>query len=169
MENYQDFTLKAVIKNHEEVWSRLQHLGAEFIGTDHQTDHYFETERGKLKWRQGTIENLITHYERIHEGGLERTIVYRYDVNPGPEAVAELQQRYKPVGIVKKKRSIFWLANVKIHLDTVDQDSFIELEAIDRENQFTAAQLQARCRHVQHLIGISDQDIIPTGYLRPSR
>lgn len=54
-------------------------LKIEFIGLDLQTDHYFEIEKGKLKWREGTVENLITHYERIDDSGMERTIVYRYD------------------------------------------------------------------------------------------
>lgn len=165
MENYQDFTIKASVKNPEEMKARLQQLGAEFIGVDDQIDHYFETDRGKLKWRQGTIENLITHYERRPQQGLEHTIVYRYEVNPGSDAIAELQQAHTLLGIVKKQRSIFWLAEVKIHLDKVGESFFVELEAIDRGKRIKAEELQARCRHVQKLLGVSEEEIIPTGYL----
>ncbi len=62
---YKDYTIKAPISNSEIIECVLKNIGALFIGTDHQTDLYFETPVGKLKLRQGTIENLITHYERI--------------------------------------------------------------------------------------------------------
>jgi adenylate cyclase, class 2 len=79
---YLDYTIKAKLDSTERVEILLKSLHATLVGLDIQTDTYFETSKGKLKLRQGTIENLITHYERIVEDGFERTIVYRYDVNP---------------------------------------------------------------------------------------
>ncbi len=67
--SYKDFTIKAKLLDSEKIVAQLMAIKAEFIGLDLQTDHYFETKKGKLKWREGTIENLITHYELFDDSG----------------------------------------------------------------------------------------------------
>lgn len=62
--DYKDYTIKAQSQNVVRIEFKLKAIGATYVGLDIQTDHYFQTKKGKLKWRQGTIENLITHYER---------------------------------------------------------------------------------------------------------
>ncbi|MBI3482368.1 MAG: CYTH domain-containing protein, partial [Bacteroidetes bacterium] len=114
---YKDFTIKARLVNSKNVVKKLAALKAEFIGKDLQTDHYFETDKGKLKWREGTIENLITHYERFDDSGMERTIVYQYDINPSQDQIDDLFLNHKVIGITKKERRIYQLNNIKIHLD----------------------------------------------------
>ena len=42
---------------------------AVFKGTDWQTDTYFNTVRGRLKLRQGNIENNLIYYERKDQAG----------------------------------------------------------------------------------------------------
>ncbi|MFY8036284.1 MAG: CYTH domain-containing protein, partial [Cyclobacteriaceae bacterium] len=124
--DYKDYTLKARITDLEIFHTRLRELNATFIGTDLQSDHYFSTPKGKLKWRQGTIENLITHYERISEQGAERTIVYRYDLQPTPEDLDELRQSSKLIQVIEKTRHIYLLDHLKIHLDQLPAgDQFV--------------------------------------------
>lgn len=164
---YKDFTIKARVSNHEKIEKTLQSLNAEFIGTDFQTDHYFETEKGKLKWREAVIENLITHYERLHDSGIERTVVYRYDLNPSQNQIQELRQNHKLIGVTQKQRKIYQLHNVKIHLDKLPNDEeFIEIEAIDRDNKFSADELRTQCMEVMSKLGILESDLIQTGYLK---
>src|SRR5688572_33281194 len=114
---YKDYTIKARIASSESIELKLASLNAKFIGTDHQTDTYFQIDHGKLKLRQGTIENLITHYERTHEGDAEKTQVYRYDLNPSSEEIEKLKRSHQQIGVVQKHRKIYFLQNVKIHLD----------------------------------------------------
>ena len=135
---------------------------------DEQKDTYFQTDTGKLKLREGTIENLITHYERILEDGIERTVVYRYDVNPSAIEIENLRTNFKPIGIVKKERSIYLLDIHKIHLDRLEQGDFLEIESIDREEKFTTEELRKRCLELKEKLGIADGDLVPTGYLRNS-
>lgn len=85
--HYKDFTLKAKLSNPVAMERTLLESGAKFLGADHQKDTYFKTGKGKLKVREGTIENLITHYERTTEGGIEKTTVFRYDLNPSPDTI----------------------------------------------------------------------------------
>jgi adenylate cyclase class 2 len=77
--NYKDFCIKACVENPEDIDKILKEMNAYFVGTDSQRDTYFKVSEGKLKWRSGTIENLITHYSRINEGSIEKTLVFRYD------------------------------------------------------------------------------------------
>lgn len=163
--NYKDITIKAKVNDLQVIEKRLVALDAFLIGTDHQIDYYFKTAKGKLKYSSGTIENLITHYERILVEGVEQTIVYRYDLNPSEKELKELF-RLEQLGTTRKARSIFLLDHIKIHLDHLESgDQFIEIEAIDRKNKWTFSQLKKQCSDLQFKLGISDNDLIPTGYL----
>ena len=143
----------------------LRELNASFVGTDFQKDIYFNAAKGKLKWRQGTIENLITQYERIYENGLEKTIVYQYDLNPTQEQISKLYNDYKEIGSIEKERKIFYIANVKVHLDKMkDNQTFIEIEAIDREGTQLTDELKFQCLRIKENLGIDDVDLIKTGY-----
>ncbi|MBX2897529.1 MAG: class IV adenylate cyclase [Cyclobacteriaceae bacterium] len=163
--NYRDFTLKARLYDSRKIKDQLLKLGASCVGTDNQVDRYFEVSQGKLKWRQGNIENLITHYERIQEGGLEKTVVYRYEVNPSQETIQQLFDLYKEASTVRKQRTIYWLGNVKIHVDKLpDGREFVELEAMDRENKLSTTELRTQCKQIQQALAIDDSDLMPTGY-----
>jgi adenylate cyclase class IV len=165
---YKDFTLKALAPDFELLEDLLKNCGALFLGVDEQKDTYFQTDTGKLKLREGTIENLITHYERILEEGIERTVVYRYDVNPSAIEIENLITNYKTIGTVKKERSIYLLDIHKIQLDRLDQGDFLEIESIDREEKFTTEELRKRCLELKEKLGIADADLVPTGYFRNS-
>jgi adenylate cyclase, class 2 len=165
---YKDFTLKARASDFERLVELLISWGATFLGEDEQTDTYFQIDTGKLKLREGTIEKLITHYERILEDGIERTVVYRYDVNPSAIEIENLRTNFKPIGIVKKERSIYLLDIHKIRLDRLDQGDFLEIESIDRGGKFTTEELRKRCWELKEKLGIADADLVPTGYFRKS-
>jgi adenylate cyclase class IV len=165
--HYQDFTLKAKVDDLIRIEQQLIELQATFHGHDYQTDYYFRTAKGKLKYRAGKIEKLITHYERIFSGGLEETIVYRYDLNPTEAEIQKLLATQTQIGIVKKERKIFFIDDIKIHLDTLeDGKHFIEIEAIDREKKWTTDHLKNKCLELQMRLKIPDTDLIPTGYLK---
>ena len=162
---YKDYTLKAKVDDPGKLEIILLELGATFKGVDHQKDTYFKTDTGKLKHRKGTIENLITHYERMDEGEIEKTIVYQYDVNPD---TIQLDNLYKNpvIGIVEKTRKIYFLGIVKIHLDTTSNHlHYIEIEAIDTLNELSNEDLRRQCLSIKDNLKIKDTDLIKTGYL----
>ena len=166
MTDYKDYTIKARVIDIETIERLLIQMNARFVGLDKQIDYYFETENGKLKYRQGTIENLITHYKREFRDGIERTTVYRYDKNPSPEQIARLKTEKKQIGMTEKERKIYWLDNIKIHLDQLpDGQCFIEIEAIDRENNFTDEELKRQCMQIKSRLHIHDNDLVKTGYM----
>ena len=165
---YKDYTIKAKTKDHSTPEKILLNSGARYAGLDKQTDTYFHCDRGKLKLRQGVLENLITHYERIDENGIERTTVFRYDLNPTQDQMNELFYLHDVIGIVKKERKIFYLGNTKIHLDTLPNgQNFIEIEAIDRTDKVDISLLKEQCLNVKELLDLRDEDLLKTGYFFP--
>jgi adenylate cyclase class 2 len=164
---YKDFTIKAVITNLAALEKALTGMKANFAGTDHQKDTYFSVPRGKLKLREGTIENLITHYERVDERGVERTIVYQYDLTPTPEQVDKLRREHEVLGVVEKERRIFFIENVKIHIDkTANGKTFVEVEAIDSNDSKSLEQLRAQCLSIKEKLGIKDVELVKSGYFQ---
>ena len=163
---YKDYTIKAKISSSDALENKLIQLNSRFLGVDQQTDTYFEVNRGKLKLREGTIENLITHYERTHHGNAEKTNVYRYDVNPTQVEIEKLKSNHRQIGIIKKERKIYFVNHIKVHLDKLPSgDEFIELEAIDRHNQYSDEELKHQCLDLKNKLGINESEIIQTGYL----
>ncbi len=162
---YKDITLKARVLDREQVERKLVLLGAAYKGEDHQHDYYFDSSKGKLKFRNGTLFRLITHYERIFGGQAEKTIVYRYDVNPSEEDIQKLFIDFELLGEVQKTRKIYQIGNVTIHVDRLaDGESYIEVEAKDFENNYSELELEQQCLDLFVQIGIHKVDLIRTGY-----
>ena len=53
--------IKAKCKNKEFVKKILQEKDAKYIGLDHQIDTYFKIDKGRLKLREGDIENYLIY------------------------------------------------------------------------------------------------------------
>ena len=74
----------------------------------------------------------------------------------------------KSIGIktvVDKKREIYYLENVKFHLDNVKGlGTFIEIEAIDIDGKFGYAKIGQQCSDYKKLLGIKTQDILSHSY-----
>lgn len=167
MTDYKDYTIKAKLSDIQQAEKILISMNADFVGLDIQTDYYFETDKGKLKYRHGTIENLITHYAREMQDGIERTTVYQYDKNPTLNQIKKLRTENKQIGVTIKTRKIYTLKNVKIHLDKLpDGQCYIEIEAIDLTNTFTENELKSQCLTIKSKLLIPDNSLVTTGYLK---
>jgi len=66
---YLNVEIKARCKDAGPVRDYLVSNGAILKGTDHQTDTYFNVPNGRLKLREGNIENNLIFYERPDQAG----------------------------------------------------------------------------------------------------
>ncbi|MDX5421225.1 MAG: class IV adenylate cyclase [Hymenobacteraceae bacterium] len=163
---YADITIKAHCYAPDEVEHILLEQGAAYKGLDVQTDTFYEAESGKLKHRQGTIENVLIHYKREQHGDAQRTEVSLYLKNPSDTTIAQLCGGRRPVAQVRKLRKIFFIENVKFHLDQVEGlGSFVEIEAIDLDGSLGLDYLKQQCQHYQALLGIVEQDLVQDSYI----
>jgi adenylate cyclase, class 2 len=56
--------IKARCSDPEKIRTILRARGARFAGLDHQVDTYFRVSAGRLKLREGKIENALIFYCR---------------------------------------------------------------------------------------------------------
>ena len=67
--------------------------------------------------------------------------------------------------VVDKKRAIYFIENIKFHIDVVEQlGNFVEIEAISEDGTMPESQLLAQCKTYMKLFGISDTDLIDVSY-----
>ncbi|HET9057499.1 MAG TPA: class IV adenylate cyclase [Chitinophagaceae bacterium] len=138
---------------------------ANFKGTDYQRDTYFNVPAGRLKLRQGNIENSLIYYEREEQAGPKSSQVSLYKVDNG-EDLRELLTRSLGIKIViEKKREIYFIENVKFHIDeVVELGNFVEVEAIDIDGTIGKDKLQDQCLFYLTAFEIKKEDLVIESY-----
>ena len=162
---YADITIKARCADLAEAESILWELNAAYQGQDLQTDTYYEADYGQLKHRQGNIEHVLIHYQRVQLQDAQKTEVLLYLKNPSSATVAEVCRDRSIVGSVKKARKIFFIGNVKFHLDQAEGlGDFIEIEAIDLDGSVGLPVLRQQCDYYKDILQIRDEDLVTSAY-----
>ncbi len=161
---YNLIEIKARSKNSDKVRRALKDKNAEYKGIDHQIDTYFNVAEGRLKLREGNIENNLIHYHRPDIDGPKNSLVTLYKSNPESTLKEVLTKALGIKVVVKKQREIYFINNVKFHIDEVDSlGSFIEIEAIGIKNDNTE-ELRKQCTHYMQLLEVKDSDLVTNSY-----
>lgn len=157
--------IKARCNNHDKIREILLSNGADFKGTDHQIDTYFKVPAGRLKLREGNIENYLIFYERENQEGPKQSKVILFD-NPSGSSLKEILTKSLDIlALVDKKREIYFIENVKFHIDTVKNlGTFMEIEAIDSDGTIGKDKLQEQCQYYLTLFGIDKNDLLSKSY-----
>lgn len=160
-----NYEFKAKCNNIEALESRLKELDPLFIGTDHQVDTYFNVPNGRLKIREGSIENSLIHYNRINTAGAKQSDVTLYQHQPDKNLKAVLIKALGVKIIVDKKRKIYFIENVKFHFDEVKNlGSFVEVEAIDKDGSMGIEKLKEQCNFYIQLFDIKTDQFMAESY-----
>ncbi len=143
----------------------IDHM-AEFKGTDLQTDTYFKVGNGRLKLRQGTIENSLIFYERQNIAGPKMSQVNLFQVNHDSDMLKQILTNASGIKVVvKKKREIWFIDNVKFHIDEVEGlGSFVEIEAIDKDGHLGLEKIKEQCDHYLHQFNITEENLLTHSY-----
>lgn len=156
---------KAKCKNLEKAEATLLELNPLFKGEDHQKDTYFNVPNGRLKLREGNIENALIQYERENTAGSKSSLIQLYRHQPDPTLKAALVSALGIWVVVDKRRKIYFIENVKFHFDTIDSlGTFLEVEAIDADGSIGKKQLQLQCDHYAKLLNVAPDDFIAESY-----
>jgi adenylate cyclase, class 2 len=143
----------------------LRKSNADFKGIDHQVDTYFNVTHGRLKLREGNIENNLIYYKRSDESKARDSHFQLVNI---PEAKILKEVLTQSLGIkivVEKKREIYFIENVKFHIDDViGLGSFTEIEASNRWHKISRERLQEQCNFYIREFGIKDEDLIAFSY-----
>jgi len=157
--------IKASSDNHNEIRKTLTSHEAISKGIDHQIDTYFNVPQGRLKLREGDIENNLIHYIRENKEGPKQSKVTLFKSDPGSTLKELLSKSVGILTVVDKQREIYFIDNVKFHIDTVKElGTFIEIEAIDKEGTIGIDKLQEQCNFYLDLFRISKEDLVSVSY-----
>lgn len=157
--------IKAQCDNQARIRAVLQERKARFVGVDHQIDTYFQVPNGRLKLREGTIEHNLIHYDRLDQEGPKGSDVLLYKPLPDAGLKALLTRALGVLVVVDKHRDIYFIDNVKFHLDRVAKlGTFVEIEAIDEDGRIGADRLNAQCQHYLDLFELPPESLIAVSY-----
>lgn len=154
--------IKARCADPERVRSLLREANARVAGTDQQADTYFHVPAGRLKLREGNIENSLIFYRRPNQVGPKTSDVV---LVPNPGAIKPVLEAALGVRkIVRKRREIYYVANIKFHIDEVEGLGwFVEIEAAGSPHDDRAA-LLAQCREWMEKFAIDEADLLTNSY-----
>jgi adenylate cyclase, class 2 len=157
--------IKAKSGSNNSIRKKLKLLDADFRGTDNQSDTYFNTKQGRLKLREGNIENNLIYYRRENSKGPKQSNVILYKSDPGSSLKEILTEALGILITVKKQREIYFIDNVKFHLDTIKNlGSFVEIEAIDTAGNIGKDKLLQQCKSYMTLFEITEENLISDSY-----
>jgi len=156
--------IKAKSDNNDKIRSILKEKNADFKGVDHQIDIYFKVPEGRLKLRQGNIENSLIFYRRENSAQPKESDVSLYRAKEIKDLKEVLENSLGVLVTVDKQREIYFIDNVKFHLDKVnDLGEFVEIEAIGNREEERETLLK-QCNFYLHLFGIKDNDLVSVSY-----
>ncbi len=139
--------------------------GASFKGTDEQSDTYFNVPNGRLKLREGNIENNLIFYERTNQAGPKNSHFHLVKIDDAKGLKEVLVKSNGIKVVVKKRREIYYINNVKFHIDEVPGlGSFIEIEAGNVLVDLSQVQLKEQCDFYVREFGIKEEDLIEVSY-----
>ena len=105
--------IKAKCSDPRRVRDILESKGAEYKGLDHQIDTYFRVQNGRLKLREGDIENALIFYERNNQEGPKDSNVVVYPSLPESNLKDILLGACGALVVVDKRRHIYFIDNIK--------------------------------------------------------
>jgi len=163
--NHTNIEIKAKCSNPDSVREILKSHNADFKGTDHQIDTYFKVNEGRLKLREGNIENFLIFYSRDNQAGPKQSDVTLYKTEPNSPLKVALTQALGILVVVNKQREIYFIDNVKFHIDDVKGlGTFVEIEAIDNIGSIGKEKLLKQCQEYIKILNISEADLIKNSY-----
>jgi predicted adenylyl cyclase CyaB len=163
--SFLNIEIKAKCDNPAHIRNYLQQNNAVFKGVDEQTDTYFQVPNGRLKLREGNIENNLIFYERTNQAGPKGSKFHLVKIEDAMGLKDVLTKSNGVKVIVKKKREIYYIDNVKFHIDEVPGlGSFAEIEAGNILADLTQEQLKEQCDFYLKEFMIKPEDLIEVSY-----
>ena len=130
-----------------------------------QSDTFFKCRDGRLKLREfadGAAE--LIHYQRPDDAGPKESRFFVARMTD-PETTKEILGASNGVlGVVKKRRLLYWIGQTRVHLDQVDGlGDFLELEVVLRDDQ-SMDEGTAIARRLMETLHIQENQLIEGAY-----
>jgi predicted adenylyl cyclase CyaB len=128
-------------------------------------DTYFKIPSGRLKLREGNIENSLIYYDRENKKDAKKSDVTLYKPTEVASLKAVLLAALPTLIVVEKKREIYFIDHIKFHIDTLSAlGSFIEIEVIDANDAMDISEMKEQCQWYMELLDIQKEDLMENSY-----
>ncbi|MEL6141790.1 MAG: CYTH domain-containing protein, partial [Bacteroidota bacterium] len=119
-----------------------------------------------LKLREGNIERSLIYYERPNQLEPKDSHVSLCKMETIPVGLKEvLSAAIETKVVVDKKREIYFIDNVKFHIDEVKGlGAFVEIEAIGQAGINEQADLLEQCERYMAALAIDDTSLVAYSY-----
>lgn len=164
--------IKARCENLVKARAIAEKCKTQYLGNLHQIDTYFHTPQGRLKLREITSDSeppraVLIPYSKTYEKEPAKSD-YQVLEAKDPQAVKALFAKLLGTDfVVEKKREVFLIDNVRVHLDDVKNlGTFLEFEAVFETD--TEENRQHESRKVEELMRtfeIMASDLVTQGYV----
>lgn len=158
--------IKARLGDRAAVTAALAALGARDAGAETQHDRFFATAAGRLKLRVSSRDGAaLLAYRRADAAELRASDYDRVPVADAEALARVLAVALEAAGEVRKRRHVWFVDNVRVHLDDVEHlGEFIELEAMV-DASHSEAQCLERARELLRLFGVRAEDVVAVAYV----
>ncbi|MEA3441261.1 MAG: class IV adenylate cyclase [Chloroflexota bacterium] len=158
--------IKARISNFQEIKALIEQNTPITPLVLEQEDTFFNTPSGRLKLRQqSVIDGQLIYYERADQMGPKLSEYYIYRTSEPDALRYVLTESLGVRGVVRKRRMVYTIGNVRIHLDNVEGlGNFLELEIVLDEG----VQRETGVRQAESWISklaIHQDDLIESAYI----
>ncbi len=134
---------KAELRDPEVARAVCRAIGAELVRVVDQVDTYFRIPQGRFKKRESVVDGQPLAVEYIYYDRTDRTLpkLNHYTLYSEQQALQRFGTSPLPVAaVVRKRREVFRLDAVTIHLDDVEKlGRFIEFESVVTPDHNVAA------------------------------
>jgi predicted adenylyl cyclase CyaB len=157
--------IKARLDSLDRARCVAQEIATQDLGVELQTDTYFRCPIGRLKLREiaGRAATLIA-YARPDAPGPKPSDYHLIPVADAVALAAGLDAALGVKQVVRKRREIHLVDNVRIHLDEVDGlGTFIEFEAVIVDDA-TARDAPEQVERLIAQFGIQTNDLVSGSY-----
>lgn len=157
--------IKAKVRELDTLRGLAESIATEPSRTVHQTDVCFQSSKGRLKLRIFTRSSgELIYYERPDTRGSKQS---RYQIHETSKPLELRQLLAVALGetiTVKKKREVYMVGQIRIHLDEVEElGSFVELEVVLSPNQ-DPEEGRGIASDLMDKLGINESDLVPCAY-----
>ena len=162
----QNIEIKAHARGFEQQMEKAAELADGPVERIEQEDTFYRTRRGRLKLRifaEGNGELIF--YRRADQAGPKTSSYDRFKTVEPFQLKCVLDGGLEPIGVVRKRRSLYLHGQTRIHLDEVEGlGRFLELEVVLLPGQ-PESEARREAERLMQVLGIRQCDLIDRAYL----
>lgn len=157
--------IKAKLRAPSKFVRDLMRIGARQIGTLEQEDTFFNVPRGRLKIRYDpNLGSEMVYYVRPMDDGPRISHYFRQRLDDAEDKRGELASRYGVLGIVKKRRDLFLVGDVRFHIDRVEGlGTYLEIE-VPVDPKLGEHRARYRASRLVSELGIPQETLVGESY-----